>query len=178
MAGFTAHLCAYHSACSKAFRCSICRNQAVRLRKASLEPENHPAAHHQITNNSNLGVTSLSQNPIPQPRPHSTYPPPWRTNAANSSTCTSDQCFPDAFNLPKMPESLAHQLPESANWTVMHTATCRANAAPPTVSSKRKTTLACKSASAKSTRTAGTRARTRRMRCAGLSGAWARAMMR
>ena len=56
-------------------------------------------------------------------------------------------------------------------------ATSPASVPPRTASSNRPTTPRCRSRLARSTRMAGTRARTRRTRCAGSCGQWARAMI-
>ena len=69
------------------------------------------------------------------------------------------------------------RLPQFTDNISLSLVTSPANAAPPTASSKPKTTPQCKSPSARSTRTGDTRARTRSMRSVGLCEQWASQMI-
>jgi hypothetical protein len=99
----------------------------------------------------------------------------WRTIRVNSSTCKFSPHTPSLPTILFCKPSKSTQL--DANCPP-HTATSPANAAPPTASSKPKTTPRYKSPSARSTRTAATRARTKCMRCAASCAPWARVMIR
>jgi hypothetical protein len=83
-----------------------------------------------------------------------------------SSSHTSSNCsLPNPLHFP------------ATNSLCAFSATSPASALLQTVSSKPKITRVCKSPSARSTRTAGTRARTRCMRCVGSLGVAERAMI-
>jgi hypothetical protein len=112
----------------------------------------------------------ITSTPRLQVQLHFNYPqnlitqsPKWRTTRVNSLTC---MCYIGVFKRKKCPAN-----------PLFLTATSHASAAPPTASSRPRTTHPSKSPSARSTRTADTPARTRYTPSAASYEQWARAMI-